>query len=420
MKERIYFILSIVWKHLLFKKKQTILVIAGIAVGAMVMVLTFSITNGIIFDIKNKIIEVSPLRTLKGEKVRGKERMLFDSSAAKKYSIVSRIVPDEKNEVKPYKEIVSVLDDFKEIDAVSPYIFSRGVLRSKTLTEQCVIKGIIPEREKKIANLEQKIKSGTLSELSYTSNGVLLGVGLARRLKTEYHNIIQLTGENGEIYNLKIVGTFETGFSAVDDKNIYVNLRFAQNIKDYPDNVVSAVGIHTVSLNVVNQISKDISRITGYKTETWEEANANLLNLFERNNNITLFLVVFVFIVAGFGIANVLITIVLQKRQDIAIMKSVGISRRSIEIIFVCEGLVLGILGTLIGEIAGHFLANFISTIPISFGESAVVKNDHLVTLQTLSSFIITAAFSIIVSAAAGFGPARRAAKLNPVDILRA
>ncbi len=421
MKEKLFFIWSIVSRHLLFKKKQTILVIAGVAVGSMVMILTFGITNGIIFDIKNKIIEVSPLITVKGEKVEGKKHLLMKSSSGSndKFYIESRIAPDQKNEVKPYEKIVSLIDDFKQVDAVSPYVFSRGVIRARTITKQCIIKGIIPDREKNIANLAKKVIKGSLDELTYTSNGVLLGSGLAKKMRLKYHDLIQLTGENGKIYVLKVVGTFESGFSAIDDKNILINLRFAQNIKNYPNNVVSAIGIHTTSLGVVDKTSVEISELTGYKTETWEQENANLLSLFERNNNITLFLVVFVFIVAGFGIANVLITIVLQKRQDIAIMKSFGLSKRNIEIIFVCEGLILGLIGTLLGEVAGHFLTNFISTIPISFGEGAVVRNDHLVTLQTTASFMITGVFSIIVSSISGLGPARRAARLNPVDILR-
>jgi len=421
MKEKLYFILSVVRKHLLFKKRQTILVIAGVAVGTMVMILTFAITNGIIFDIKNKIIEVSPLITVKGEKVQSKKHLLYSSPnySNNKFYIESRIPPDEKKEIKPYKQIIALLDGFKQIDAVSPYVYSRGVLRERTLTRQCFIKGIIPEREKNIANLSKKIISGSLSELEYTSNGILLGSGLARKLNAKYHDLIQLIGENGQVYNLIVVGTFDTGFSAVDDKNVFINLKFAQNIKGYSENVVSAIGIHTNSLDDVNKISKQISALTGYQTETWEEANANLLILFERNNNITLFLVVFVFIVAGFGIANVLITIVLQKRHDIAIMKSIGLSKRSIEMIFIIDGLILGIIGTVIGAFAGHYLANFISTLPINFGDSAVIKNDHLVTYQTTISYFITAFFSIFVSAVAGYGPARRAAKSNPIEILR-
>ncbi len=423
MNSKLYLIFSIVKNHLAFKRKQTVLVIAGVAVGAMVMVLTFAITNGIIYEIKSKIIEVSPLITVKGEKVIPKRHLLFGNdnyNSESLYVIKSRIAPDNKNEIKPYMQVVSVLDNIKDIDAVSPYVYTRGVLRLRTLTEPCFIKGIIPEREKNIANLSRKIETGSLEELAYTPNGILAGNGLADKLKAKYHDIIRLIGENGQVYNLILVGTFSTGFSAVDDHNIFINLKFAQNIKGYPDNIVTAIGIHTKTLDEIDPLAKLISRITGYKTETWEQANANLIDLFERNNNITLFLVIFVFIVAGFGIANVLITIVLQKRQDIAIMKSFGLSKRSIEMIFILEGLILGLVGTVIGETAGYYLANFISTLPISFGKGAVVRSDHLVTYQTAFSFIITAFFSIAVSIAAGWSPARRAAKANPVDVIRA
>ncbi len=422
MKDKYYWIVNVALKHLMFKKRQTILVIAGIAVGTMVMILTFAITEGIISDIKNKIIEVSPLITVKGEKVKGKQRLLMASSpySNEKFKIISRIIPDEEKEVKPYKEVVSLIDAFPGVDAVSPYIISRGVIRYRTITEQCLVKGIIPAREKNIANLSKKIETGSLEELGYTNNGVILGSGLAKKLKTKYHEIVQLTGENGVVYNLKVVGTFSTGFKAQDDNNLFINLKYAQVINGFAGNVVSAIGIHTTSLSIVNTTSSRISEITGYKTETWEQANANLISLFERNNNITLFLVVFVFIVAGFGIANVLITIVLQKRQDIAIMKSVGLSRSSVEMIFVLEGLILAAIGTIVGEIAGHYLAIFISSLPVNFGDAAVVRNDHLSTVQTTGSFIITGVFSIIISIISSYGPARRAAKLNPVDILRA
>ncbi len=257
MKGKLYLILSIVKKHLLFKKKQTSLVIAGVAVGSMVMILTFAITNGIISDIKNKIIEVSPLITVKGEKVLGKKHLLFDdNNGINHYKIVSRIPPDEKNEIKPYMQIVSALDGIKSINAVSPYVFSRGVLREHRITRQCFIKGIIPEREKNIANLSKKVQSGSLSELGYTSNGVLMGNGLAKKLNAKYHDLVQLTGENGQVYNLLVVGTFSTGFSAVDDKNIYVNLKFAQNIKGYSNNTVSAIGIHTLTLSEVDNTAE--------------------------------------------------------------------------------------------------------------------------------------------------------------------
>ena len=158
----------------------------------------------------------------------------------------------------------------------------------------------------------------------------------------------------------------------------------------------------------------------GYKTQTWEEANANLLSLFQRNNNITFFLVIFVFVVAGFGIANVLITIVLQKQRDIAVLKSIGVGIRSLEMVFLAEGMLLGITGALLGCAAGHYLTSLISALPISYGPSAVVRGNHIVTVQKPVYFIVTSLFAIVVSAISAYGPARRAARLKPVDILRA
>lgn len=422
MVDRARFILTIALRHLTGKRRQTALVIAGVAVGSMVMILTFGLAEGIITDIKNKIIDISPLITIKGEKVQGKQHLLLASSpySSDHYALVSRVVPDEKKEVKPYTEIISLVGNLPGIDAISPFVATRGVLRYSTLSRPCFVKGVIPEREALIGKLRQKVVTGSLNELSYTKNGILLGSGLAAKINVHYHDLVRFTGENRKVYNLVVVGIFTSGFGAVDDNNAYVNLSLAQNINGFAKNVVSAIGIHTLSLAAVNPLSREISRLTGYKTETWEEANANLLSLFERNNNITFFLVIFVFVVAGFGIANVLITIVLQKQRDIAVMKSMGVGVRTLEMVFLAEGMILGTAGAMIGGIAGHFLTNLISALPVSYGPSAVVRGSHIVTVQKPVYFVITTLFAVVVSAISGYSPARRAARLKPVDILRA
>jgi lipoprotein-releasing system permease protein len=422
MFSKLRFVLTVAFRHLSEKKKQTILVEAGIAIGAMVLIVTFALAKGIMSDIESKIIDISPLITIKGEKVKGKEKLLLRSPAnwKDKYVITSRVIPDEKKEIRPYIQTVSLVDKFPEIDAVSPYVFIQGIIQRGAVTHQCIVKGIIPEREAKIGQLENNVKSGSLAELEFTSNGILLGSGLAKKLKARYHQIIRFTGGNGKLYSVIVVGTFTSGFSAVDDNNAFMNLRLAQSIAGISENAVSGIGIHTSSLSIVNSLSKKIEELTGYKTETWEEANKNLLDIFQRNNKITFFLVIFVFVVAGFGISNVLITIVLQKQKDIAVMKSMGVSRATIESIFLIEGLIMGVVGALIGCIGGHYLTNLISSLPVSYGEGAVVRSTHIVTVQKPFDFLLTGMFSVIVSALSGLGPSRRAARLNPVDILRA
>ena len=139
MLDRIRFIFDIAFRHLTGKKRQTGLVIAGVAVGSMVMILTFGLAEGIITEIEEKIIDISPLITIKGEKVHEKQRLLFESSKASSdhYEIVSRIIPDDRKEVKPYTEVVSLVEKLSGIDAVSPFVATRGVLRYTTLTRPC-------------------------------------------------------------------------------------------------------------------------------------------------------------------------------------------------------------------------------------------------------------------------------------------
>jgi len=408
--------------YLLGRRRQTILVTAGVAVGAMVMIVTFALTNGVIESIKEKIINVSPHVTLKGEKVQGKERMLMGGSPASSdhFFIVSRIVPDEKKEVKPSTGVISLVEEVPEVDAVAPFVLTHGVLRKSKLFRQASLRGIVPERERRIGNLGSSIVSGSLSELSYTPDGILLGAGMAKKLGASYRDLVRLTAENGKVYTMTVTGVFASGFGAADDNTAYINLPLAQAINHFATNVVSGIGVHTTALPRVTEIARMIERLTGYQAETWEEANANLLTVFTRNNNITLLLVVFVFIVSGFGVSNVLITIVLQKQKDIAIMKSMGFGIRSIEGIFLAQGLLIGLAGTLLGLAGGHGLTDLIGSLPLSFGENAVVRVKSITVAETTLSYVITACFSVAVSAVASYSPARRAARLKPVDILRA
>ena len=397
-------IVYIALAQLLGRKRQTLLVTAGVAIGATVMIITFALTNGIIASIQEKIINISPMITITGERIPGKERILFRSSPADHVVMASRIIPDEKKEITPYPRVLSLLKGIINVDAVSPFVQTSGVLRKGKAIRQVSLKGVDPFGEGKIVNLEKNIVQGSLAELGFTPDGILLGDGLARKLRARYHDIIRLTTEKGAVSSMTVVGMFSSGFSAADDNAGYVNLARGQAMGGRSRNVVSGIGVHAGSMDHLHDLARRIEQVTGYRAETWDEANANLLAVFQRNNNITLLLV----------------TIVLQKQRDIAIMKSIGFSVRSIGSIFLIQGAVIGIAGMLLGCSGGFVLTEVIRSLPVSFGESAVVRGSSLAVVHTLSSYLITMAFSLVVSICASVGPARRAARLQPVQILRA
>ncbi len=413
-------IVHIALAQLLGRRRQTLLVTAGVAIGAMVMIITFALTNGIIASIQEKIINVSPMITITGERMPGKERILVSSSSADSVVMASRIIPDEKREITPYPRVLSLLKEIIEVDAVSPFVQTSGVLRKGKSIRQVSLKGVDPFGEGKIVNLESNIVQGSLAELGFTPGGIILGDGLARKLRARYHDIVRVTTEKGAVSSMTVVGTFASGFSAADDNTGYVNLVRGQAMTGRSRNAVSGVGVHAISMDHLHTLARQIEQVTGYRAETWDEVNANLLDVFRRNNNITLLLVVFVFIVSGFGIANTFVTIVLQKQRDIAILKSIGFSVRSIGSIFLIQGAVIGVAGMLLGCAGGFVLTEVIRALPLSFGESAVIRGSSLAVVHTLSSYLITMAFSLVVSIGASVAPARRAARLQPVQILRA
>jgi lipoprotein-releasing system permease protein len=404
--------------YMLGKRRQTLLVILGVALGSMVLIVTFALTDGIIADIEEKIIAASPLITVKGEKLLAKPRNLFPDSAGRAI-IVSRIIPGEKKEVKPYPETVAAVKAVPGITAASPFVQTKGVLRKGKLFRPVLLKGVLPAEEAQIANLDKNIVAGSLSELGFTPSGILLGQGLARKLRADYHDLVRLTGQNGRVYILTVTGIFASGFGAVDDHNAYLNLPLAQTLAGFGGAEVTGIGVHVSDPSAVAPLARQIEYLTGYRTESWQEANENLLTLFRRNNNITFMLVIFVFLVSGFGIANVLIAIVLQKRRDIAILCSLGFGRSSIVGIFLAQGLIIGMIGTAIGLLAGHLSSNLIAHLPISYGESAIVRGTHIAMRQSAHAYLLTALFSVLVSGFAAYGPARRAARLSPVEILR-
>jgi lipoprotein-releasing system permease protein len=400
------------------RPRQTLLVTLGVAVGASVMIVTFALTNGIIESIKEKIINVSPHITITGERLSPKDRILTAEGDGHA-EFVSRIVPDEEKEIKPYAAVLSLLENIPSIDAVSPFVQARGVLRKGKAFRQVALRGVDPRREALIAGIGKNIIAGSLEELAATPAGILLGSGLAKRLTAKLHDVVRLTGEGGRVTSLTVRGIFSSGFAASDDNTAFINLPLGQAISGVSSTVASGIGLHTTDIDGVGPLARMIEERTGYRAETWDEANANLLTVFKRNNYITLLLVVFVFMVSGLGIANTLVTLVLQKQKDIAIMKSIGFSARSIQGLFLVQGLAIGLAGTVLGLAAGYELTGLVASLPVSFGENAVVRSDTIPVVRTAGAYVITACFSVVVSVVASLAPARRAAALKPVQILR-
>jgi lipoprotein-releasing system permease protein len=182
---------------------------------------------------------------------------------------------------------------------------------------------------------------------------------------------------------------------------------------------VTSVGVSVASLDRAGQIARRITRTTGYQAMTWEEANASAIGAFRMMGMSTYFLVIFTAVVGGFGILNIMVTIVMEKTKDIALLMSMGYTARQVMQIFFVEALALGVAGGLLGCLIGFAATTVLGGVPMPTSESAALQREYMGMLQDPWFYAIAFAISLGISLAAGVGPARRAARVDPVVVLR-
>lgn len=406
----------IAFRHLFTRKRQTFLTVSGVAVGAMILITTLSMTEGLIDNIESTIIESSPHIVLKAKKVFPIKERLIENDFV---NLTRRAKRPTLDKIRGYQNIdMSILSN-KEIKATSPFIEVKGIIRYGTRFRPIITYGIYSAKEKKISKIPQNMNIGKWDDLSKKSNNVILGFFVAKKLGVKIGERLNFIDSEGKVWSLNVVGIFKSGLKNIDENISYLNFNFAQNIKNFPSDSASGINISLKDPKKSTLITQKISILSGYVAESWEEKNKTVLANFRQNNIVTLMLVIFTFIVSGFGISNVLNTVVLEKVKDIAVLKSIGFTKDKITMIFFIEGLVIGNLGAFLGAFLGWLLSTFLGTLPISFGEAAFIQSDHLNMIQKNWFYIITIIFSILISSVSAYSPSRKAAKFMPIEVFR-
>ncbi|NTW63130.1 MAG: ABC transporter permease [Chlorobiaceae bacterium] len=413
--------LRIAYVHLKERKRQTMLTALGVAVGSAMLVTTISVARGSSSNVITKVIDTAPHVLVSADRIEPLvPENLIGVSRSRVAMVTRNVTSNDKEVIKNYTEVVENIRKIKGLESISPFVLSKVLARNKSRFTSCIARGVSPSLEADIAGLKKNlIEKNALEELAYTPNGILVGYLLAKKLDAGYHDRIVMVTKNSESYPVTIVGTFSSGFNAKDEREAYVNLALAQRMEGIAANSVSGIGLRTSDVNRASGVAAQVAEITGYKSESWDETNRNVIDFYNRNAVITLVLVGFVFVVAGLGVSSVMTTVVLQKVKDIAILRSMGMQRKSITRIFMFEGLFIGILGVLIGSPAGHAICHFVSMIRFEASTAGVLKSDRINLVETPDAHLIVIVFGILIAVISSFSPARKATSYLPVSILR-
>jgi lipoprotein-releasing system permease protein len=285
-----------------------------------------------------------------------------------------------------------------------------------TKTINVVIMGIEPERHLKTTTIGEDLIAGDFSRLRSVADGVILGRGIADVLGAELDDTIVLSSAEGGRTTSRVVGIFSTGVTPVDYSRAYMLLNSAQTLLD-KKNVVNEIVIRTDDYRKAEPLAAQIESMAGYRTEPWQEASANFLKIFKIQSLITYIITASLLIVAAFGVLNILIMAVLERVNDIAILKSFGLSRHDISIIYLFQGLVIGLIGATAGVVFGKLAIEGLRRVPVPM--EGLVKTEGLLMTEHASQYYAAFISAMVIVLLAAVYPARRAAKYDPVEVIR-
>ena len=405
-------VLAIAWTHVRNRARQTLVAIAGVMTGVAFSVMMAAMMEGSQDDFINTLVDALPHISITDE-LRQPTRQPADSLfAATEYHGLTPDVrrPGIKNPMATIASLQSWVPG-----ALTPSVQSKAVLRfaGRNLTVQIV--GIDPRTEAEVSNLATHMRQGTLNSLYRQSNAILLGDRLAGKLGARLNSNITLASADGVAMNATVVGTFHSGFRMTDESTGYVLLKTAQ-ILEKQTGIVNEIRVRTRDPMQARLISERIGEQTGYRSISWQEAQEDLLAAITLRNVLMYTIVGAILLVASFGTYNIISTITHEKTRDIAILKSLGFRDRTIRSIFIIESLLVGLAGSALGWVFGYLLTRGLASLEF---KTPFSDYNHLPVLYSAKHYVLATAVALASSFLAGYFPARAAARLNPVDIIR-
>ena len=413
-------IVTIAFRQLFQRRRQAALIISGIGVAVMVLVTALSLMDGLLASFADKIVNYSPHIILSGEMLHATvPDMLFSRGArADHFLFIKNTERQDEDVIKNYTMVVNAVRSDTRIITVSPIVYVNTIVAFGAQTLPAAVIGVLPAEADKIQHFSENMLSGRFAELERTPDGVMLGSSLARDLTARMGDQIQCVGTAGDRFTVRVLGVFSTVMNDVDN-SAYTNIPLAQTVGGFARDEITGLHLRVSHLEEDARVAGQIAELTNHRASTWEENAAGILGILKMISSIVYVLVFFVILVAGFGVANILITNVLEKYRDIAIMKSLGFHRNEITLIYLLQGVTVAVIGAVIGCLLGFVMIEILRSIPITPSQTGMIRSDRLQMGISPSYFVVASAFSFIVCVAASIGPSRKAARVNPVEILR-
>ncbi|AOW16839.1 ABC transporter [Polaribacter vadi] len=412
-------ILNIAKTHLLTKIKQTAIAALGVTFGIGSYITLVCFMTGLNTMLDDLILNQTPHIHVYNEiEPSEKQPLDFYSNLENTFSVIHSIKPKlSQKKIHNALPIINYLNQNKNVRGAIPQIKATIFYIAGSIELGGNLTGIQPIEEAALFNLQDYVIEGSPTDLRNNENGILLGIGIAKKMSLEVGDRVQISTIKGDLFPLKIVGLYQSGISEIDNIQSFVNLKTTQKILGEAENYITDINIKLYNIEEALPLSKKIEKQFNLTAIDIKTANAQFETGTTIRNLITYAVSITLLIVAGFGIYNILNMLIYEKMNDIAILKATGFSGKDVQYIFMSQAMIIGFVGGILGLLIGYGLTSLISTIPF--------KTEALPTVETYPInmnpifFLIGFLFAMISTFLAGYLPSIKAKKIDPVKIIR-
>jgi len=405
-------ILDIAWTHVKARVRQTGFAVAGVATGVGFSIMMAALMQGSQDDFTQRLVNALPHITVSDERRTPPPQPADTLYAAAE---IHGLTPEARR-----RGIKNPLASMAGMEAwlpgaVGPSVKVPAIIRYANHDIATSVIGIDPRREAKISDLPKQMRGATLAALYRATNAIVIGDRLSDKIGARIGANITLQTSEGARLSAQVVGFFHSGIRQIDESTAYVLTKTGQ-ILSQQTGLINELRVRLRNPMASREIAARIESDTGYKSVSWQEANEDLISTFVIRNIIMYTVVGAILLVASFGTYNIISTITHEKARDIAIMKSLGLNEFTVRSIFVIEALIIGLVGAFTGFLLGYLLCVALGSIEI---KNPFMDSNFLPLAYTYVHYLLAGMVALVSSVVAGYQPARKAARMHPVEIIR-
>jgi lipoprotein-releasing system permease protein len=412
------FAVSVALRQLRYGLTQTFLTMGVVAISVTLIIFLGSLIGGLQKMILETVTESIPNIVI---------------SQPKRMPLTPRDIPSMRDSGKIYigsgttlEERTQKIEDWMiwlprlerfdpSITAVSPVVEGQAILSAGANQRGVQVTGIVPERHNRVVDIESKLTAGRFFGLR--PGEIVIGYQIADDFGLKVGDRVRLSTSGGNTFTYRVAGIFNTGMPTVDDLLVFVTLGDAQSLFEL-GNAVTSIDIKLSNIFEANTIADRLKLQVPYKIDSWMRENQELLTALSAQSQSSNLILVFTTLAAGFGIASILITAVTSKLREIGILRAIGATRKQIIGIFTLQSTMLAVIGGILG--AGLGIGLSLAAYRVRAAQAGPGRESQVFPIDLRWQLVTGAiAIAIAVGFLASLYPAWRAAKVNPIEVIR-